>query len=444
MVEMALEHAREEQHRGARRGAQGGDGLATCWSCCAATARRSRSSTPARSTNSRASASGRAQALPAAARSATCSTRSSAGPTTTCAASTRRSSSCCGGRSRPRAGCRPARPGRGRPAAARTSRAASPDKRRYAGSSADHVAAGAPPDQNVAMPIPTFREVQDEITAMLPPAGLPGGDPGRSRLRSRTSRRASGEPHSAACASRWTRCCSSMRENFRQDDFVTRDEREGDRFLLFLSGPRRGETPFRSATLRKLVGARGGVPEPARRPPDAAVPQGAAGAGRAATASCCGARSRARSARSCGSSTTRAACALMRVRLRERDQRERLLEIIQNREIWTAFQPIVEIETAACVAWEGLSRGPRGSDVELPMVLFGQAARYGDDRGARARLPPPGVRRLAVLRRAGSASSSTPCPPPSATRASSAAASSSTSARTSRRASSPSRSPSGR
>jgi EAL domain-containing protein (putative c-di-GMP-specific phosphodiesterase class I) len=67
----------------------------------------------------------------------------------------------------------------------------------------------------------------------------------------------------------------------------------------------------------------------------------------------------------------------LRRRLRERDQRERLLEIIYNRQIWTAFQPIVEIESRQSMGWEGLSRGPRGSEVEPPMVLFGTAARYG-------------------------------------------------------------------
>ena len=37
-----------------------------------------------------------------------------------------------------------------------------------------------------------------------------------------------------------------MQERFRQDDILTRDEREGDRFLLFLSGRRaEGKTPFR-------------------------------------------------------------------------------------------------------------------------------------------------------------------------------------------------------
>ena len=48
-------------------------------------------------------------------------------------------------------------------------------------------------------------------------------------------------------------------------------------------------------------------------------------------------------------------------------------------------------------AWPGRAcrAGRAASDVELPMVLFGQAGRYGADRGARARLPAPGVRRLA-------------------------------------------------
>jgi EAL domain-containing protein (putative c-di-GMP-specific phosphodiesterase class I) len=71
------------------------------------------------------------------------------------------------------------------------------------------------------------------------------------------------------------------------------------------------------------------------------------------------------------------ACAEMRARVREREQRERLVEIIQNREIWTAFQPIVELAGGKTMGWEGLSRGPRGSDLELPIVLFGRAARYG-------------------------------------------------------------------
>ena len=167
-----------------------------------------------------------------------------------------------------------------------------------------------------------------------------------------------------------------MRERFRQDDFVTRDEREGDRFLLFLSGPRRGDTPFRSETLRKLVArveeylnprvGRLTLPYLKERP----VLVGGYGVVLWSPL-----ESPERQILRLVDDAV--ACALMRVRIRERDQRERLLEIIQNREIWTAFQPIVDLKDGSVLAWEGLSRGPRGSDVELPMVLFGQAARYG-------------------------------------------------------------------
>ena len=102
------------------------------------------------------------------------------------------------------------------------------------------------------VPIPTFREVQDEITAMLRLQGY------LAAILVDLAPLAHIEKSFGGAAFRALReqvdpLLSSMRENFRQDDFVTRDEREGDRFLLFLSGPRRGETPFRSATLRKLV-----------------------------------------------------------------------------------------------------------------------------------------------------------------------------------------------
>src|SRR5512147_933051 len=44
-----------------------------------------------------------------------------------------------------------------------------------------------------------------------------------------------------------------MRERFRSDDVLTRDESEGDRFLFFLGASRRGETALRADSLRKLV-----------------------------------------------------------------------------------------------------------------------------------------------------------------------------------------------
>ena len=98
--------------------------------------------------------------------------------------------------------------------------------------------------------------------------------------RSPTSSAPSGAPRSAPCAPRWTRSSQDMRERFRQDDFITRDEREGDRFLLFLSGPRRGDTPFRSENLRKLVERVEEFLNPRVGRLTLPVPQGAAGARR--------------------------------------------------------------------------------------------------------------------------------------------------------------------
>jgi EAL domain-containing protein (putative c-di-GMP-specific phosphodiesterase class I) len=63
--------------------------------------------------------------------------------------------------------------------------------------------------------------------------------------------------------------------------------------------------------------------------------------------------------------------------MRNRNQREYLIEIILNRRIWTAFQPLVELPSGKVMGYEGLSRGPRGSDVESPAALFGMAARHG-------------------------------------------------------------------
>ena len=67
----------------------------------------------------------------------------------------------------------------------------------------------------------------------------------------------------------------------------------------------------------------------------------------------------------------------LRRRIRERDEHEGLIEIIHNRQLWTAFQPIVELEPQRVVGHEGLSRGPRGTDLETPYALFGAAGRQG-------------------------------------------------------------------
>src|SRR5262245_24614631 len=44
-----------------------------------------------------------------------------------------------------------------------------------------------------------------------------------------------------------------MKEKFRQGDLLTRDEREGDRYILFMGGRRPNETEFEMADLRMLA-----------------------------------------------------------------------------------------------------------------------------------------------------------------------------------------------
>jgi EAL domain-containing protein (putative c-di-GMP-specific phosphodiesterase class I) len=167
-----------------------------------------------------------------------------------------------------------------------------------------------------------------------------------------------------------------MKDKFRQGDLLTRDEREGDRYLLFLDGRREEQTAFLMADLRKL----------ADRVEDFVAPR----IGRLSTP-----YMRERPIIDVGYSLVvwspleneerqvlrliedALEAATLRRRLRDRDQRESLLDIIHNRNIWTAFQTIVEIESRKIMGWEGLSRGPRGSEVEFPTVLFGRAARFG-------------------------------------------------------------------
>jgi EAL domain-containing protein (putative c-di-GMP-specific phosphodiesterase class I) len=223
--------------------------------------------------------------------------------------------------------------------------------------------------------IPTFRELHDEIADQLRDQGYLAAVLVDLGPLARIERSYGGATY-RSLRDQVDPVIEELRERFRRDDLLARDEREGDRFFLFLSGPRRGDTPFQSSALRKLVD----------RVEEFVNPR----VGRLTRAYL---RERPRVGVGYGvvlwsplESPERqvlrvvedaAASAGLRERLRDRDERERLLEIIQNREIWTAFQPIIALDSGDVVAWEGLSRGPRGSDLELPISLFGRAARYG-------------------------------------------------------------------
>jgi EAL domain-containing protein (putative c-di-GMP-specific phosphodiesterase class I) len=225
------------------------------------------------------------------------------------------------------------------------------------------------------MAIPTFRDVHGEVTRLLREQGC------LTAVLVDLAPLAHIERSFGAAAFQALRDAleplfEETRERFRQGDVLTRDEREGDRFVLFLGGRRPGEAGFLAGNLRKLadrvedfLGPRVGrltLPY-LRERPIIDVGYGVVlwspleGEDRQVL-------------RLIEDAMTSAD---LRRRLRDRDQRERLLEIIHNRLVWTAFQPIVEMESRQAMGWEGLSRGPRGSDLERPAALFSHAARHG-------------------------------------------------------------------
>lgn len=228
--------------------------------------------------------------------------------------------------------------------------------------------------QNVGM-IPTFREVIGRVTDILHGHGALGlilldlAPLGRVE-------RTFGPAAYQSLRDQIDPVVLEATDSLREDELLARDEAQGDRFLLFVQPRRYAQDPFRAEDVRQL----------AERLEELVAPRVA----RLATPYL-----RSRTVLEVGyavilhSPLERAerqvlrliddarASAELRRRLRERQEREELVEIIYNRRIWTGFQPIVDMETRAVMGYEGLSRGPRGSDLELPLVLFGLAARHG-------------------------------------------------------------------
>jgi EAL domain-containing protein (putative c-di-GMP-specific phosphodiesterase class I) len=226
-----------------------------------------------------------------------------------------------------------------------------------------------------SMSIPTFRDVQEEIAATLRTQGYLAAVLVDLGPLARIERRFGGATFQSL-RQQVDPLLEEMGDRFRRDDLLTRDEREGDRFLLFLAGPRRDETPFQASTLHGLVERVEEFVNPRvgrltlpylREKPRVGVGYGVVLWSPLESPE----RQILRLVEDA------AASSVMRNQLRDRDQRERLLEIIQNREIWTAFQPIVELQGGGVMGWEGLSRGPRGSALEMPLALFRLSGRHG-------------------------------------------------------------------
>jgi EAL domain-containing protein (putative c-di-GMP-specific phosphodiesterase class I) len=223
--------------------------------------------------------------------------------------------------------------------------------------------------------IPTFREVQDHVGQILREQGGLGLVVVDLTLLARIERSFGGATYQSL-RSQIDALMGEMKGRVRQGDLLVRDEREGDRFMFLLAGRRHGELAFSADSLRKL----------AERTEDFLTPR----VGRLTLPYL-----RERPLLDVGYAFIVAnpleseerqilrliqealECAELRRRLKDRDRREGLLEIIYNRQIWTAFQPIVEMSNRQIMGHEGLSRGPRGTELEAPMALFGLAGRYG-------------------------------------------------------------------
>jgi EAL domain-containing protein (putative c-di-GMP-specific phosphodiesterase class I) len=161
----------------------------------------------------------------------------------------------------------------------------------------------------------------------------------------------------------------------REDDVLTHDERETDQYLFFLTGQRKTKNPFAAVDLQRLCDRIETFVSPRvarlttpylRERPTAGVGYGFVLWSPLETEE----RQIRRLIEEAQSSSE------LRKRLKERDQKEALIEIIHNRSLWSAFQPIMQIETRDVLGYEALARGPKGSAFEYPGALFGTAARF--------------------------------------------------------------------
>jgi EAL domain-containing protein (putative c-di-GMP-specific phosphodiesterase class I) len=222
--------------------------------------------------------------------------------------------------------------------------------------------------------IPTFREILPQLGAMIREHGglgvllvdlVPLG-----RIE-----RGFGAGAFQALRAQMDAMMVEMKDCVRDGDVLARHEREGDRFLIFLGG-RRTETAFECASLRKLADrvearlrprlARATHPYLRERP--------VLDVGHAFVLHTPLESEERQIVRLIDEAM---ASAQLREQVRQRDEREGLLNIIYNRQVWTAFQPILEIQSKHVVGHEGLSRGPRGTDLESPAALFGLARAHG-------------------------------------------------------------------
>jgi EAL domain-containing protein (putative c-di-GMP-specific phosphodiesterase class I) len=57
-------------------------------------------------------------------------------------------------------------------------------------------------------------------------------------------------------------------------------------------------------------------------------------------------------------------------RIRARQRRRRMLELVLDRRVSSVYEPIVEVKTKTVYGYEALARGPEGTDLHSPLALF--------------------------------------------------------------------------
>ena len=225
------------------------------------------------------------------------------------------------------------------------------------------------------MEIPSFRDAQPDVVAMMRAQGGLGVLLFDFHHLGRVERQFGPQAYHGL----WEQVrpiLGEVKDQVRTGDLLVRDERDSDLFLLFLASRRDGKLAFHAADIRKLCDRLEEflTPRVARLmlPYFRDRPRVDVGYAFALWTPLEGEdRQLLRLVEDARASTA------VRRGLRERDQKESLLEIIYNRDLWTAFQPIVEMQSGQVMGFEALARGPRGSELEYPSAIFGLASRYG-------------------------------------------------------------------
>ena len=225
------------------------------------------------------------------------------------------------------------------------------------------------------MEIPSFRDLQPEVAAMMRNQGGLGVLLFDFHHLGRVERQYGGGAYHGL----WAQVQPILHEvkaQVRTNDLLVRDERDSDLFLLFLASRRHGKPTFQASDIRKLCDRLEEfiTPRVARLmlPYFRDRPRVDVGYGFVLWTPLEGEdRQILRLVEEARAST------LMRRGLRDRDERESVLQIIYNQDLWTAFQPIIEMESGQTMGFEALARGPRGTELEYPSALFGRAARFG-------------------------------------------------------------------